>query len=96
MKIKMILHSLVIIGICTSYGYYLMFGKKGITQYTRLRKETDSEKQFVAKLEEEINELSNALHVWKHEEIAKEHMAREDLQMSYTNELIYLIPNASS
>lgn len=96
MRAKTILQGLVLLATLVAVGHYLITNEHGIQTYLGLKKETLLEKQIVAKLEHEINELEQTLVAWETNPLEKEKLAREDLLMSYTNEFVYLLPASTN
>lgn len=71
---------------------YFIGNKHGILAYITLKKEFDRDKETVTQLEQEIDKLRQEIKEWKTDPFKKECIARQDLGMSFTNELVYVIP----
>lgn len=91
MYTKHIVRGIILCGLLGSFGYYLTFSKKGILAYFERKQEVLIEKKVVEKLKAEIAKLQHDTHKWETDSYAREKLAREDLQMSYTNEYVYLL-----
>lgn len=96
MKIRFIFRGIILATISIGFGYHLFYGKNGIKEYQQLnqdfmliKKEYDQATTKLALIEQEIR-------LWETEPFMKEKVAREDLLYSYTNEYIYLVPQATT
>ena len=74
---------------------YIIFGKRGIIAYYRLKHEIDQEKQQIQSLEQEIKHIQAKIDLWKSDEFHAEKFARQDLQMGKLDEQVYVLTNTS-
>ncbi len=65
---------------------------QGIRTYQTLMKEYNQEKAHVETLEKKISDIKQNIDSWQTNSIERERIARQDLGMSFTNELVYIIP----
>ena len=89
MQFKTILRSLIVISLIGSFCYYLTYNKKGIRAYFNHKQEIAKEQDYVKKLNTQIVTLQHACDVWDTDPFEREKLARQELQMSYTNEYVY-------
>ncbi len=74
---------------------YIIFGKRGIIAYYKLKHEIDAEKQQIQSLEEEIKHIQAKIDMWKSDEFHAEKFARQDLQMGKPDEQVYVLTNTN-
>ncbi len=96
MKIRFILHSIILSALCGSFFYHLYYTKNGLKAHRELCTEVEATKEQQSKLQHQIASLEAELHEWQTDTFVKEKVAREDLLYSYTNEHVYLIPRATT
>lgn len=92
MKIKTLIQHIIFLLLLCGAALYFVFGKKGIRSYVSLKQEFDQEKERVVNLEQEIEQINQTIKKWQKDSFEKERIARQDLSMSFTNELVYLTP----
>lgn len=87
---------LLIFGLIFSFGLgYIVFGKRGIISYYKLKKEIDLEKQQIQHLKEEIAHIQAKIDLWKSDEFHAEKFARQDLQMGKPDEQVFVLTNTN-
>jgi cell division protein FtsB len=91
MKKKNILQISFFISLCSLASTYLWKSKQGIFTYLNLKKEHRQETIDVQAIEYKNNELRQKINQWNNDSFEKEKVVRQDLGMSFTNELVYLI-----
>ena len=96
MKTKTLLQCTVLLLFTLPSVYYLITGQNGIQKYYHLHKELIDEQKKIATLEEKINTLKAHITLWNSSTFEHEKIARQDLSMSYTNELIFLTPHTTT
>ncbi len=96
MEIRFILHSIILITLSTTFFYHLYYTKNGFKAHQELCVEVEHAKIKQAELKHKIASLETELHDWQTDLFVKEKMAREDLLYSYTNEHVYIIPQATT
>jgi len=92
-KGKQLLQALILTCLSSSFIYYLRYTDNGIEAYFALKKENNEEEKKVQELQATIKKLEGTIQQWKNDDFIKEKMAREDLQMSFTNEYTYILPS---
>lgn len=93
MKNKNFVHSLLLMLFAVGSGSYILLSKRGITEYLALRKELQSELDHVHSMEKTYEYLQAHAQAWEEGLFEIEKSARQDLQMGYTNELLYYFPH---
>ena len=91
MKTKIILQISFFLSLCCLAGTYLWKSKQGIFTYLNLKKELRQETIDVQAIEYKNSELRQKINQWNIDSFEKEKRVRQDLGMSFTNELVYLI-----
>jgi cell division protein FtsB len=94
MQKKSVVRTIIFSGLSLTLGFYIIFGKRGVKEYLRLKQEIEQEKKMIALVEQEIHHLENKIDRWSDDQFEHEKIAREDLQMGCTNELVYLTPDS--
>ncbi len=95
MKTKIITSVALLLILCGISTYYIVWGKRGVNTFKTISKEIDQEKEKVKKVEDEIKHLKTIIALWQTDEFELEKLARMDLQMGTTNEIVYLLPKKS-
>lgn len=93
MKIKTMLQGVVLFACIGPSVYYLVTGPKGFQKYRMLKREVLVENNNIAQLTETINQMQTNIDTWNNTPFEREKIARQDLSMSFTNELVFLTPN---
>ncbi|MFH1831556.1 MAG: septum formation initiator family protein [bacterium] len=91
MRIKTFFQLIIIGGLCSTLGYYFVYGDKGLIQFKILKQEVEVQKDIVKKLQAEVQVLELKLQAFNENDFEKEKIAREDLHMGYTNEFVYIL-----
>jgi len=91
-KIKKIIHGAFFLVLFSCAGTYLFKSNNGFRTYYTLKQDFNQEKEHVEKLELKINTIKQDIKNWQTDTLEKERIARQDLGMSFTNELVYLMP----
>lgn len=94
MKAKNIIRGLFALSLCCVTFIYFWRGDHGLRTYLNLKKEVLQEASTVKALEDNINGIKQKIAQWNTDSFEKEKIARQDLSMSYTNELVYLTPKS--
>gem|GEM_PF-2370632 len=92
MKYKHYLHSILLIAFAVGVGGYIVVGKRGVMQYISLQDELAAEVEYVRKMEQTCAQLQAHAAAWEENSFELEKLARQDLQMGYTNEIMYYFP----
>jgi len=92
MKPFILAQKIIFISLCTLLCFYVIFSKRGVREYLRKQHEIEQEKLAVVDIEKTIENLKTKIQAWKKEDFEHERMARQDLNMGYTNELVYKVP----
>ncbi|MBM3886541.1 hypothetical protein FJ364_01310 [Candidatus Dependentiae bacterium] len=79
-------------GACIWYIHYLYTNPKGIFQQRQMIAENTIDKQTIHSLIAEIDTLKQKTTALQSDSFEREKIIREDLQMSCTNEYVYLLP----
>lgn len=93
MKYKHYLHSLLLMVFAIGVGSYIVVGKRGVMQYISLQEELAAEIEYVKKMEQTCAQLQAHAATWEENSFELEKLARQDLHMGYTNEVMYYFPN---
>ncbi len=64
----------------------------GMMKFFNVKKEISSEKNKYSKLKNKIAKLNNKIERWQKDDFALEKMARQELQMGFANEKVYILP----
>jgi len=91
MKSPITSQRIILITLATLLILYIFFSKRGIRHYFELQKTIVEDTQQVIELEQTIAELKEKIDVWQKENFEQELMARQDLNMGFTNELVYKV-----
>jgi len=78
---------------CGYLGYHAIWGKRGIVRYFTLKYKIEKDKHKILALEQDVAATKNRIIDVRNEPFELEKIAREDLLLGHTNELIYLIPS---
>ena len=82
----------VLAGLCGWFGNYVYKNPKGIRQQRLLAIENAHEQVAITQLSTEIVDLKTKIFALNGDRFAQEQIIRQDLQMSCTNEYVYLLP----
>ena len=77
-------------------AYYLVWGPHGIAQYYFTNKRLTHEQQKIDALQNSIALLKNSIARTKESPFETEKVARYDLSLGYTNEVICVLPKRTS
>ena len=69
----------------------ILFGSQGVVRYFEVKNEIEIEKARILNTERKIKNLNAQINRWLNDDFELEKMAREELQMGYSNEKVYLI-----
>lgn len=82
-------------GITISLGlavaYYFLLGPYSVHQYIKSKMVIAHKKERIAQLTHEIDTLQTATTAWAQNPSSAQTIARHDLGMGYTNEVVYLV-----
>lgn len=84
--------NLIFISFCAIVTYYLIWGTNGVKTYFTFKNKIETKKAQVKALETEVLTLNNQIKQWQSDEFELEKTARQELNMSCTNELVYQMP----
>jgi cell division protein FtsB len=88
---KFIVRATILTLLIGYFGGSLIFGNNGILRYFAVKKEIVHQKYKVVKLKSKIEELNTKIALWGQNDFELEKMAREELQMGYPDEKVYLL-----
>ena len=92
MKLKTIAQGSFFLSLCCIAIIYLWQSNQGLHSYLKLKKEFQDEVSNVQELEHNINDIKQKIEQWHTDSFEQEKIARQDLGMSFTNELVYVTP----
>lgn len=92
MKLKSWMKIMVLAIATGGYIHHFYTNPKGVFRQRKLAQENESEKNKIAALENEINRFQEKTIALQSDWLEQEKIIRQDLQLSYTNEYIYLLP----
>ncbi|MCF7799807.1 septum formation initiator family protein [Candidatus Babeliales bacterium] len=90
MRLKTITRSLIFIFLYSFFLNSMIFSDIGILKYFEVKKEISEQQDKIIRLENKVRETKNKIAAWQEDDFYLEKMAREDLQMGYLDELIYI------
>lgn len=90
-KNKFLARSLLISALMCGGAYYFWQCPTGLHVQKTLQAENDTGRARIAAIQTEIATLDKTIMMLKDDPVATERVLREDLQMSYTNEYVYLL-----
>lgn len=94
MNYKIFFQNTLLISLIFVIGYYSFFGPRGIVTYCTLSKQLAIEKRGIHRLARNIEKLKLEISTHRSSQFEREKIARYDFCMGYTNELIYVLPEA--
>lgn len=92
MKLKNFFRMIILFGLGVLFLYSIAFSKMGIKSYLKVKNEIEIEKNKMLEIESEIKKLEQDIYCWNSSDFELEKMARQDLQMGYPGEHVYLLP----
>ncbi len=92
MKFKNLFRITILSGLTVFFLYSIIFNRMGVNGYLQMKREIEREKNKILKIETEIKELDENIQSWNSSDFELEKMARQDLQMGYPGEHVYLLP----
>lgn len=92
MKYKHSIHRVLLMIFAVGVGSYIVVGKRGVMQYISLQEELAAEIEYVKKMEQTCTQLQADATTWQENSFELEKLARQDLHMGYTNEVMYYFP----
>jgi cell division protein FtsB len=72
---------------------HFFFGENGLVEHRLLKNQLDFEELKAARLNCRVDDLKNIVADWHDSDLPRERLAREELCMSFTNELICITPS---
>lgn len=90
MRLNTIVRSFIFIFLYSFFLNSMIFSDIGILKYFEVKKELCDQQSKIIKLKNKIKETKNKIVVWQKDDFYLEKMAREELQMGYADELIYV------
>lgn len=91
MQKKHLVQGALLLMLGASMGHYLIFNQHGLQAQKKLKNTIAHEQNKVDDLKQKVAVLEQELTAWKEDSFHQEKLAREDLHMSYTNEMVYFI-----
>ncbi|KKQ33364.1 MAG: Septum formation initiator [candidate division TM6 bacterium GW2011_GWF2_37_49] len=88
---KNALHFSLLIAVLAACLYFIIFGQRGVMKYYQVSKEIQHEKAKLAKLEQKNKKLQAKIEAWQNDNFQKEKFARQDLQMSKPDEMVFVL-----
>ncbi len=92
MKIKTIIQGSFFLAILSIALIYSIKSKNGLRAYFDLKNDFQQDMQNIAALEKKNDDIKKEITQWKIDPLEQEKTARQDLGMSFTNELVYITP----
>jgi cell division protein FtsB len=91
MEMKFFVRIIILMFFSFVYLKSIIFGTQGIRRYFEIKNEIEIEKTKILNNENKIKNLKVQIDRWLNDDFELEKMAREELQMGYANERVYLI-----
>ncbi|MCK4651128.1 septum formation initiator family protein [Candidatus Babeliales bacterium] len=91
MKFKIIIRTLILFVACLFFVKFIIWGNLGIVNYFDNKKKIELEKNKIVKLEQKIKILKGDIEEFLGDDFELQRMAREDLQMGFVDEKVYLL-----
>lgn len=88
---KNALHFSILIAVLAVCFYFIIFGQRGVLKYYQISKEIQQEKAKLVKLEQKNKKLQSKIEAWQNDDFQKEKFARQDLQMSKPDEMVFVL-----
>ena len=95
MKINFFIRSFLLLVLAFVAIKSLVFGTQGVDRYFEVKNEIKIQKDKIVRLNNKIADLNNKITSWLSDDFELEKMAREELQMGYPSEKLYLLKNTS-
>lgn len=73
------------------FAFYYIRGTNGLKTILQLKQENKKISQNIEKVKQEISSMKTEVESWEKYPLYKEQIARQDLQMAYPEEEIFLI-----
>ncbi|MFC1894771.1 septum formation initiator family protein [Candidatus Dependentiae bacterium] len=93
MRIKVFVRYIILVIFSVVCIKSIVFGDQGLNKYFNIKNEIEIESGKILRLEKKIIVLSRQINNWLKDDFELEKMAREELQMGYANEKVYLLKN---
>ena len=90
-KIKRFIHGSILIGTLIACARYMIVSEHGLLTYWKLKEEIVQKELVIYKLETEVNQLNVSIEKLESDPFEKERIARQDLQLGYRNEVVYIV-----
>ena len=84
------------VGTLVGCARYLVVSEHGLLAYWKLKEEINQKKAIITEFENDINQLQASIHAFENDPFEKERIARQDLQLGYKYELVYVLHKNSS
>ncbi len=91
MKMKFFVRFLLVVGLVFLFAKTFFFSDQGFVKYVRLKKEISSEEIKIARLENKIKNIEINMSKFLEDDFELQKIAREDLQMGFEGEKVYLM-----
>ena len=91
MKVKSILRLIILLCFAVYFFNTIVFGQRGIKNYLELKNEINFEKNKIVKVENKIKDFQKKIDKWLQGDFELEKIAREELQMGFANEKVYIL-----
>lgn len=94
MKTENIAKIFVVLVILGGFANLILFSDSGFYVFSSLKTEIAKKEKNVATLENEVRSLKKEIDAWQHDKFYLEKMAREELLMGRSNELIFVMKDS--
>ena len=89
---KNLISNVIFILLCVTAVYYIGWGQSGMGKFLQLKYKIRQEHQKITDIETDIKDLKQKIHALNSDSFEIEKIARQDLNLGYTNELVYVLP----
>ncbi|MBD3231798.1 hypothetical protein GF322_04000 [Candidatus Dependentiae bacterium] len=90
MKLKTVLRLIILLGLIGYFLQAILFGQRGFKKYLELKNEINFEKNKILKTKKKILDFEEKIAKWNENNFELERLAREELQMCYANEHVFI------
>lgn len=89
---KNLISNFVFLSLCITAIYYIGWSQSGISKFLQLKNKIQQEREKNVAIEADITGLKQKLNALNNDSFEVEKIARQDLNLGYTNELVYVLP----
>ena len=86
-----ILQNLVFIFLVIDFAHSMIWSDVGFLRYHKLKSKLEEKQVELQQLEQEVVVVQKDIYRWETDNFYSQKMAREELQMGYSDEVVYLI-----